>query len=227
MKYHVSFNIEFLRNPYKGKYIAFEGLDGSGKTTQANIIATAFKKKGKQVIITKEPTKDPPIGKLIHDFLKHKINLPPVTIQYLFAADREIHQTEIVEPALKTGAVVIADRCFWSSVAYGILDKTENSKKLNNGDLILASQSILSMYHQFIVPDITFYINVSENTAIKRLAKMDKKQEYYETLEKLKKIKEGYDWLARKFPNEIVTIDGEKPVEEVSEQILKHVARIM
>jgi thymidylate kinase len=83
------------------------------------------------------------------------------------------------------------------------------------------------MYHQFIVPDITFYIQLSVETAIARLSKLKKQKEYYETAEKLKNIKIGYDWLADKFKDEIVTINGERSVKEVSEEILKHVASIM
>lgn len=221
MKYHVEFDIDFKRNPYKGLYIVFEGVDGSGKTTQAKILAAYLKEKKSKVVLTKEPTENPPLGILIHDFIKGKIKFPPVALQYLFAADREIHQKELVEPSLQKGKIVVSDRYFWSSVAYGILDKMENTEEFNDGEILLVSQSILSIYHQFIVPDITFYIKVSENTAIKRLSGMSKKKEYYETKEKLKKIKEGYDWLAEKFPEEVTVIDGEKSVKEVTEQIIK------
>lgn len=220
MKYHVEFDIDFRKNSYKGIYIAFEGIDGSGKSTQAQRIKEYFEKKGTPIVLTHEPTRKPPIGDLIHNIIRGKIKLPSVSFQYLFAADREVHMKALIEPSLKSGKVVVTDRCFWSSVAYGILDKTENSEKLNNEDLILVSQSILSMYHQFIVPDITFYIKVSEETAIKRLSKMDKKKEYYETAEKLRKIKEGYDWLAEKFSNEITVINGEQPVEKVTADIV-------
>lgn len=221
MKYHVSFDIEFRKNQHEGIYIALEGIDGSGKTTQSQRLKEYFEKKGKNVVLTKEPTKRPPIGALIHSFLLRKVKLPRVSLQYLFASDRAIHLERIIEPSLQKGKVVISDRCFWSSVAYGILDKMENSGKLDGGDLILASQSILSMYHQFIVPDVTFYIKVSAQTAVSRLSKMGKKKEYYETLQKLRKIKSGYDWLAKKFPEKIIVIDGEKLVEEVTADIIK------
>ena len=227
MKYHVSFDIDFRRNPYKGLYIAFEGIDGSGKTTQAKILKKYLEEKNKNVVLTKEPTQEPPIGSIVHDFLKGKIKLPAVSIQYLFAADREIQQKELIEPTLQKGDVVISDRCFWSSVAYGILDKKKDFSKLGNAEILLVSESILSMYHQFIVPDVTFYIRVSADVAISRISKMKKKQEYYETAEKLKNIKAGYDWLAKKFPKEIVIIDGEQSVEKVSAQILEHVSSIM
>lgn len=222
MKYHVSFDIDFRRNPYEGLYIVLEGIDGSGKTTQAGRLKEYFEKKGKNVFLTKEPTNKPPIGALIHSFLLRKIKLPKVSLQYLFASDRAMHMEKFVEPSLQKGKVVISDRCFWSSVAYGILDKMENSGKLNNEDLVLVSQSILSVYHQFIVPDVTFYIKISAQTAVSRLSKMGKQKEYYETLRKLRKIKSGYDWLAGKFGKEIVVVDGEQSVEKVTAEILKN-----
>jgi len=221
MKYHVSFDINFKRNPYKGFYIAFEGIDGSGKTTQAKRLKEYFEKKRKRVLLTHEPTRKPPIGDLIHNIVQGNIKLPSVSFQYLFAADREVNMKTEVLPALRAGKTVITDRCFWSAVAYGMFDKSKEFTSRNK-DLILISQSILSLYHQFIIPDCTFYIKISEETAIKRLAKIRRKKEYYETLAKLKKIKEGYDWLAKKFPKEITIIDGEPLAEKVTEQILKN-----
>ena len=85
---------------------------------------------------------------------------------------------------------------------------------------MLVSQSILSTYHQFIVPDTTFYIDVSEDVAISRISRVKKKKEYYETEEKLKNIKAGYDWLSKKFPDEIVVIDGERTEKEVAADII-------
>lgn len=222
MKYHVSFDIGFRTNPYKGKYIAFEGIDGSGKTTQTALLKKYFIKKGRSVVLTKEPTQKLPIGSLIHDFIKGRVKFPPVSLQYLFAADREIQLKEFVEPNLKKGNIVISDRCFWSSVAYGILDKIENSHKLNNKETLLVSESILSMYHQFIVPDITFYIDISADAAISRISKTGKKyMEYYETAEKLKQVKKGYDWMIKKFSKEFVVVNGERNPEEITKEIIK------
>ncbi len=221
MKHHVQFDIEFRKNPYKGIYIAFEGIDGAGKTTQAEILKKYLEKEDREVILTKEPTQNPPIGSLIHDFLKDRVKFPAVSLQYLFAADREIHQKSLIEPNLKKGKIVISDRCFWSSVAYGILDKKGEIQKLEDSEILLVSESILSMYHQFIAPDMTFYVDVNPQTAIERLSNMKRQREYYETAEKLKKIKAGYDWLAKKFPEQITIIDGERLQEKVTNQIVK------
>src|SRR5438045_2182482 len=98
MKYHLQFDLEFTTNPYPGKYYAIEGIDGSGKTTQVSHLASYFGKQGKEVCITKEPT-DEIIGVLIHQVLQKKINIPSISLQYLFCADRAIHIQKEVIPA--------------------------------------------------------------------------------------------------------------------------------
>lgn len=141
-------------------------------------------------------------------------------LQYLFSADRIMHHEEIIEPALMRGDVVISDRNFWSAIVYGILDRTGGSYDYNVGDVLLISQSILSFYHQFIVPDYSFYLRVSLHEALKRLGGKDDIKEIYENEEKLKKLIDGYDWLVKRFPEEIIVIDGEQSVEKVTEEIL-------
>ncbi len=221
MKHHISFDIDFRKNPYKGIYIAFEGIDGSGKSTQARLLKEYFEKKGKTTILAHEPTKVPPIGELLHSIIQKKIKIQPISLQYLFAADREIHAKTVIEPALEAGEIVVADRCFWSSVAYGAADKIQGLEELNGNEILLISQSILSFYHQFIAPDMTFYLKVPEDIAIERLSKSKKQREYYEEIDKLKKIEEGYDWLAEKFPEEISVVDGEASIEEVAMEVIK------
>jgi dTMP kinase len=218
MKYHVEFDIELRKNPYKGLYIALEGIDGAGKTTQVQKLAEYFRTKGKTVIETREPRKEGIIGDIVQKILTKKISVPSVALQYLFTTDRVLHHEEVIIPALKQGKVIISDRCFWSAVVYGILDRVGHyDSKIS--DFLYISQSILSMYHQFIVPDFTFYLKVSLETALLRIKKKDDVKEIYEDREKLKKVIEGYNWLSAKFAKEIITIDGEKPMAEVTREI--------
>lgn len=226
MKHPVSFNLDLKRNPYKGLYIAIEGLDGSGKTTQVEKIARYFEKQGRGVVRTGEPRKKAGVvGKLIQDILLSKVQVPPIAFQYLMSAERAIHHEELIIPSLKAGKVVISDRCFWSAIPYGILDRMKDVKEeqynYQMGDVILVAQSILSMYHQFTLPDFTFYLSVSPNTAFKRIGKKTRAKELYEKKDKLEKIKLGYDWLAKKFAKEITVVDGEKSAEDVTENIIK------
>ena len=228
MRYHVEFDIDFKRNPYKGRYIVIEGIDGGGKTTQVARLARYFKNAGKHVVITGEPRKSKgAFGKLIHEILLAKVHIPSVAFQYLFSADRAMHHEELVIPALKIGDIVMSDRCFWSAVPYGIMDamlgKKEARYDYSMGNVILSAQSILSMYHQFMLPDITFYLDISVDTAMKRLGQKEQAKEIYEKRETLEKISLGYKWLITQFPNEFTVINGEKSEEEVTREIIKKI----
>lgn len=225
MNYHVSFDIDFRRNTYGGQYIVVEGIDGSGKTTQVEKIREIFEKQGKEVVVTGEPRKDKGIfGKLIQEILLSKKKIPSVAFQYLFSADRAVHQEEIIIPALKAGKVVLSDRCFWSAVPYGIMDHMmgiQNSDySYEMGKVILTAQSILSMYHRFLLPDKTFYLDITLDTAMSRIQKGNREIEIYEEVGKLEKIMLGYKWLCKEFPKEITVVNGEKLVEEVTKEIV-------
>lgn len=220
MKYHVEFDIDFKRNPYKGLYIVLEGIDGSGKTTQVDKLYEYFEEIGMPVVKTREPRKEEGIiGKLIQEILHGKEQIPSIAFQYLFSADREMHHEDLIIPALEEGKVVISDRCFWSAIPYGILDR---GGKLDNNtaNYMLVAQSILSQYHQFIIPDVTFYLDVPLSAAMKRIQTSGSTHEIYEDKKKLQQVLLGYEWLLKKFPKELVTIDAQKSVEEVKEDII-------
>lgn len=224
MKYHLEFDIEFKKNTHSGLYIALEGIDGSGKTTQLLRLFNYFKKQGRDVIKTREPRKnDGLIGKLIQEILYGKVKIPPVAFQYLFTADREIHHEELVIPSLKSGKIVISDRCFWSAIPYGLVDRDDT---LENGEQMLVAQSILSMYHGFIIPDYTFYLSVPLKTALERVVQDDGAMEIYENEKRIKKALQGYNWLLKKFSNEFIVIDARKPVEEVTLEIVNKLPRL-
>lgn len=222
MRYKIDFDIELLRNKTKGVYIALEGIDGSGKTTQAEALAAYFTKLGRKVVVTQEPRRDGVIGKIIHKVLRHEVKVPPVALQYLFSADRAVHQEKLIMPSLKEGKVVISDRAFWSGVAYGLLDRAmdRDSKK---DERLLVSLSILSMYHQFVAPDYSFYLRTDVKTAIKRLKGEGRPLEYYENEKKLERVKKIYDWLDDKYSDALIKINGERQIEEVTGEIVAHI----
>lgn len=218
MKYHIDFDIELLKNPYKGLYIALEGIDGAGKTTQAKDLKEYFESQGREVILTREPRKEGILGDLTYQILHSKIKFPAAAIQYLFSADRVIHHEQIVKPALQSGKVVITDRSFWSAVVYGILDKGDKSR--NSVNQILIAQGILSMYHQFISPDKTFYLRIPVDESLRRISKKEDK-ELYETKAKIEKAFDGYEWVSKEFKEEIVTLDGTINEKGVTSRIIK------
>lgn len=224
MKYHIDFDLDFKRNSYPGKLIVVEGIDGSGKTTQAQRLHKKLSKKHK-TFLTKNPT-DGPIGQLIRKALINKIEIPSMSMQYLFSADRQAQQVEIIEH-LKKGEIVISDRYFWSSLAYGIVDR--HYKELSKGqNLLLISQSVLSHFHQFILPDMTIYLDVSVDVAYKRLKDAQKAiYELYERKEHLTKVKQAYDWLIKNFKNEWTVIDASANENKITENIEKQIAKVI
>lgn len=108
------------KNPYTGKFIAFEGLDGAGSTTQAGKLTVYLKERLKKVHLTKEPTNNL-IGGLIRGQLTKEWRTGPECLQLLFTADRAHHLEKEVIPLLKQEITVITDRYFFSSVAFGSL----------------------------------------------------------------------------------------------------------
>lgn len=222
LKYHVEFDLDFKRNPYKGKLIAVEGIEASGKTTQAEIIGEILKKDYK-VFQTKNPTES-----FVGDFIRKsllagKVRIPPISLQYLFGADREIQQQDIIE-RLKKGEIVLTDRYFWSSVAYGTADIDTDYENFAN--LSLTAFSLLSMYHQFIVPDITVFLDVTLDEASRRLSESQKHTEIYDNKEMNIGVKKGYDWLIKKFSKEFTIINAGKSVEQVTREILEKIKSI-
>lgn len=220
MKKHIEFDLEFRKNPYDGCYLVLEGTEGSGKTTQVQRLKKYFESKGREVILTREPRKEGIIGDLVHQILLGDLKMNPVAFQYLFSVDRMLNHTDVVEPALKEGKVVISDRSFWSAVVYGVLDKEQEYSK-QNVDRLMVAQSILSFYHQFIIPDFTFYLKIPLEVSLERLKNERKQaQEIYEDKNKIKRLIDGYDELVKDFEGEIIEIDGTKDVDAVTDEII-------
>lgn len=221
MLYKIQLDQDLRRNSYPGKYIAFEGIDGCGKSTQVEKIKKHLESLGQKVVVTSEPMQTGMIQEVIRDALFSKIQIPSRGYQDLYSADRGVNHEEVVEPSLKSGKTVLTHRSFWSAVAYGILDLGENYD-FSRVWSILISQGIISAYHQFLAPDKTFYLKVSAEHAVKRLGEMDKTKDIYENKQKLAKIVTGYDRIVDEFANEFVVIDGEQDEEKVTGQIIQN-----
>lgn len=219
MKYTLSISQDLRRNPYKGKYFAFEGIDGSGKTTQVEKIKAYFEKLGKNVVIASEPQQEGPVADIIRDILSAKSKIPSRAYQDLYSADRVLNHTEIVEPALKRGDIVLTHRSIWSTPAHGLLDLGGGFDPVKFASLLI-SQGNFSAYHQFLCPDKTFYLRVTAAHAIERLHSINKGKDLYENEGKLAKIVTGYDHVVKEFPNEFVVIDGEQKEDIVTQQII-------
>ena len=194
------------KNPHPGKFIVFEGPDGSGTTTQANLLFKYLKKQGKKVFLTGEPTRSL-IGGLIEGQISGDWQSSPECLQLLFTADRAHHLEKEIIPLLKKGITVICTRYILSTLAYGNLE-------------IKDEKWLIEINKKFIWPDITFLLKVGPETCIQRIKKERFHKELFEKEEKLKKVLKNYLKFAKRFKN-IYIIDGEKPIKEVFQDIKK------
>jgi dTMP kinase len=194
-----------VKDIMKGAFIAFEGLDGSGLTTQSVMLRDHFINTGREVVLTKEQT-DGLIGGLIKSCLKGEWRASPLALQLLFAADRAQHLRNEIEPALKMGKTVISDRYILSSLAYGAVDLDLNFlKQINSG---------------FRKPDLTIIIDTKPETCLERIKSSRFGVELFEEKKKLEEIRRNYLSLKSHFPNTAV-IDGNRKIEEVFEDVKK------
>ena len=191
----------------KGLFIAIEGLDGAGTTTQADQINKVLNSRGEKIYITREPT-DSMIGGLIRSLLKGHWKTTPEGTQLLFAADRAYHLEKEIIPILNKGVTVITDRYYFSSIAYGSVD-------------IEDEDWIANINSKFLQPDLVVYIKVSAEEALHRIEIGRYSQmELFEKKESLIKVASTYDRLAEKL-DYFVTIDGTQPKKKVTEDILE------
>jgi dTMP kinase len=197
------------KNPYPGKFIVIEGLDGSGQSTQAGLLRDFLLKKGYQVVLTKEPTLDSEAGKKIRQILDKKNRVKPSQLQILFAQDRKEHLKNVIIPALKKNKIVISDRYFFSSLAYG---------KAEGLDL----DWLIKLNDEFLLPDLIFILKVSPEICLKRIEERNQGRErtLFEEKEKLEKVWQAYQVLPKRFKN-VRVIEGEKSKKEVFSQIKK------
>lgn len=186
-------------------FIVIEGLDGSGQSTQAELLRDFLIKKGYQVVLTKEPTLNSEAGKKIRKILDKKEKISPKKLQELFAKDRREHLKNVIIPALNEGKIVISDRYFFSSLAYGTADGCD-------------LDWLIEINNKFLLPDLIFLLKVSPEVCIERIKKRSKKRTLFEKEKKLAKVWEIYKILPKKFRN-VKVIEGEKSIKEVFSQI--------
>jgi len=196
----------------RGIFIVIEGLDGSGSTTQVELLTDFLKLNGIGAVQTKEPT-DNVIGGLIRGALTGVYSLPPVSIQLLFSADRSHNLKRLIEPKIEEGYWVVSDRYMWSTIAFGSLDLDKNW--------------LLDTQKYFVKPDLTIFLKVNPKKCVERITKNRYDIELFEEEQKLKKVWACYAWLAKKFPKQIKIIDGEGNKDEVFERIVHYVRPLL
>ena len=167
-----------------GCFIVFEGIEGSGKTTQLNLLAQKLEKQKYDVVKTREPTKYL-IGNLIRNILYGNFQVEDETLALLFAADRVEHTKKIILPALKQGKIVLCDRYLYSSLSYQTIGISKP----------LSLEWIKTINKYAVQPDIIIYLDVPAEVGLYRLEsgqRRIKDYKYFLNEKKLNKIREMY-----------------------------------
>ena len=199
-------------------YIVIEGQDGTGKSTQAELLKKHFEGQGKQVVMLEEPDGDLPQAHDLHDMiLTRGYSLEPLTNVLLFTAARVELWKKIAEPVLKNGGVVISARNYWSTLAYqGYGEGVSRSK------IIRITKDLLP--EKYVHPDYGFILVVPDEV---RLARQKNRGKATETFEKKpsefqQKVNAAYPKIAKEFNLQIV--DASATIDEIFTKLLSYIS---
>ena len=205
----------------RGVFITFEGLDGSGKTTQIGKLDEYLSNAGYEVVLTIEPG-GTSIGESIRGILLDPENtgMSDKAELLLFEASRAELVSKIIRPAVESGRIVICDRFFDSTIVYQGIARNLGIEKVYDMSLWATSG---------IEPDLTFLLSLDVVSSENRLESLKKKRDRieHEEVEFKKKLQEGYLEIAKKFSGRFVVIDASLEVDQIFEQISSRVDRLL
>lgn len=192
----------------KGKFIVFEGIDGSGISTQTARLRAYLESNNIKAILAKEPSEGP-VGTLIRQVLSGRMHgIDDSCLALLFAADRIDHNRNKIIPALAQGDYVICDRYLWSSYAYqGMKNDPAWIQEINR--------------HAY-KPDLTIFIRVRPETSLKRITGSRFQTEIFEKLDILQQVLDNYIKLFNQWKDSgetVVEIDGEQEPDVIEKEI--------
>ena len=189
-------------------FVSFEGLDGSGKSTQAELLRARLEADGETVLGTREPG-GTDLGEQIRELVLHGGHVEPWAEALLYAAARAQHVEQVIRPALERGEAVVCDRYVDSSVAYQGVGRGLGLERVL--DLNLAAV-------EGLMPDRTFLLLLDPAEVSARVGgehdRLEREDEAFH-----RRVDAGYRTLAERFPERIVMLDGERPPEQIAEEV--------
>jgi len=197
----------------EGLFISFEGIDGSGKSTQARRLAKTLRERGRDVVLTREPGGSPGAEEIRKLLLEGPVDRwSPETEILLFTAARRDHLERVIAPALAAGQVVICDR---------FADSTRMYQGLRGAD----TRTLIDRLHDMMIgrdPDLTVLIDIDPGAGLSRALARHGGEERFESFgaDLQARMRQGFLDLAREFPARIAVIDGARPVDEVAAAVL-------
>ncbi len=194
-----------------GKFITFEGIDGSGKSTQLRILADHLREKGVDLLTTHEPGGTPLGKRLRAAFLETDEEVAPMSELLLFAADRAQHVETLIKPSLERGRVVISDRYADATFAYQGAGRGFDEKVVNE---------VIYLATGGLKPDLTVFFDITVETAITRMSEHQGEGRVHnrmdrETTEFYDRVRSAYLGVAKSEPDRFKTIDANGSIEDV------------
>lgn len=194
-----------------GTFIAFEGGDGAGKSTQVARLAEALRASGREVVVTRQPG-GTSLGAALRELLLHGEQVSPRAEALVFAADKAQHVDEVVRPALARGAVVLTDRYTDSAIAY------------QGAGRDLGADEVTRLQHwavDGVLPDVTVLVDVDPAEGRRRRGESHDRLES-EAEEFHVAVREHFLALAAAQPRRYLVVDGSEPPESIAAQVRDH-----
>ena len=207
-----------IKSPF---FICFEGVEGSGKSTQAKLLYKFIKKNiTKNVILTREPGGTLFSEKIRNLMLDKKTNISPLTEFFLLMAARNEHIISKINFYLKKKFIIICDRFFYSTLAY-----QHYLEGMDRKFIFSIQKKIFNKVH----PDITFLIDLNKKESKIRINKRSKKTNKFDKLSSyhFNKIRNGFLKIAKMYKNKIVLIKGNNSLNEIQNVINKKTLKIL
>ncbi len=193
-------------------FISFEGLDGSGKTTQARLLTERLTAEGIDVVSTREPG-GTPLGEAIRNLVLHGDHVAPWAEAALYTAARAQHVEDVIRPGLERGATVVCDRYLDTAVAY------QGAGRGLGIDVILELELRAV---GGLLPDRTFLVELETATALARVGDKGDRIERAGA-EFWPRVVDAYRTLADRFPERYIVVDGDRSPDEIAGEIRDHV----